>query len=293
MLVGPYVLVWVLARRHDRTAGCEVRGRHVSCSLVSGEQVLDVPLGHHRRLPVPAPASRAMCRSRSKPSRWLLLKRIIRNRLHCIQRHRTSEPACSRRNASGVGFTRPCCAADTARWATVRRSAIHLRNGVVATACCVSAGKCCANTSVHRREGVLPNAPGRHRVPRSEPSTPPLRSPPRQPRGRWGEAIPMLERTTPTAGPRTNSACAATQRYRRRALERFEVADDDQPLRLTGRAVKRERCIVVFIAQHTAFNEVVLEVVREHQNIHAVGVSKQSEAHLGIVGCGVQPHRAF
>ena len=24
-------------------------GRHVSCSLVSGEQVLDVPLGHHRR----------------------------------------------------------------------------------------------------------------------------------------------------------------------------------------------------------------------------------------------------
>ena len=73
----------------------------------------------------------------------------------------------------------------------------------------------------------------------------------------------------------------------------FEVADDDQSLRLTGRAVKRERCIVVFIAQHTSFNEVVLEVVREHQNIHAVGVSKQSEAHLGIVGCGVQPYRAF
>ena len=113
MPVGPYVLVWVLARRHDRTAACVVRGRHVSCSLVSGEQVLDVPLGHYRRFARTCTGIESDVPVRSKPSRWLLLKRIIRNRLHCIQRHRTSEPMCSSCNASRASDSRDLVALRT------------------------------------------------------------------------------------------------------------------------------------------------------------------------------------
>ena len=78
-----------------------------------------------------------------------------------------------------------------------------------------------------------------------------------------------------------------------RATNGLQISNDDQTLRSAWCFVKWKRFVVLLFAQHALVDQLLVKVVGQHHDVHAVSVAKQAEASLLISTVRVEQDGPF